>query len=65
VCENIFIYICAINNKNNKTMNAKFQTLLSTYEALEAKQDNGTITMTEQAMLCSLYEMLDQMLFNK
>jgi len=46
-------------------MNAKFQTLLSTYEALEAKQDNGTITMTEQAMLCSLYEMLDQMLFNK
>jgi hypothetical protein len=46
-------------------MNTKFQILLSTYETLEAKQDNGTITMTEQAMLCSLLEMLDEILFNK
>jgi len=44
-------------------MNTKFQTLLSAYEALEAKQDNGTITMTEEAVLCSLSEMLDEMLF--
>ncbi len=46
-------------------MNAKFQTVLSAYEALEAKQDNGTITMTEEAVLCSLLEILNEMLFNK
>jgi predicted RND superfamily exporter protein len=65
VVQEIAPYIRAINNKNNKTMNTKFQTLLSAYETLEAKQDNGTITMTEEAVLCSLSEMLDEMLFNK
>jgi hypothetical protein len=48
-----------------KAMNTKFQTLLSAYSALEAKQDNGTITMTEEAVLCRLSEMLNEMLFNK
>jgi len=46
-------------------MNTKFQTLLSAYAALEAKQDNGTITMTEEAVLCSLSEVLNEMLLNK
>jgi hypothetical protein len=46
-------------------MNTKFQTLLSAYEALEVKQDNGTITMTEQAVFCRLSEILNEMLFNK
>jgi len=56
-------YICAINN--NKTMNAKFKTYLSAYEALDAKQDNGTITMNEEVVLCRLYEIMNEMLFNK
>ncbi len=56
-------YICAINN--NKTMNAKFQTYLSAYEALEAKQENGTITDQEQIIRFNLYERLKEMLFNK
>jgi len=56
-------YICAINN--NKTMNAKFKTYLSAYEALEAKQENGTITDQEQIIRFNLYEILNEMLFNK
>jgi hypothetical protein len=46
-------------------MNAKFQTYLSAYEVLEAKQENGTITMNEEVALCRLYEILNDMLFNK
>ena len=56
-------YICAINN--NKTMNAKFKTYLSAYEALEAKQENGTITDQERIILFDLYEIMKEMLFNK
>jgi hypothetical protein len=63
--QDIALYICGTITLKHKAMNTKFQTLLSTYEALEAKQDNGTITMTEEAVLCSLSEMLDEMLFNK
>jgi hypothetical protein len=51
--------------QKHKAMNTEFQTLLSAYSALEAKQDNGTITMTEEAVLCRLSEMLNEMLFNK
>jgi len=46
-------------------MNAKFQTYLSAYEALEAKQENGTITDQEQIIRFNLYEILNEMLFNK
>jgi len=46
-------------------MNAKFQTYLSAYEVLEAKQENNTITDQEQIIRCRLYEILNEMLFNK
>jgi len=46
-------------------MNAKFKTYLSAYEALEAKQENGTLTMNEEVILCRLYEIMKEMLFNK
>jgi hypothetical protein len=46
-------------------MNAKFKTYLSAYEALEAKQENGTITDQEQIIRMNIYEILNDMLFNK
>ena len=37
-------------------------TLISTIANLEAKQDNGTITMTEEAILCKLIEMVENLI---
>ena len=56
------IYL-AINNNN--TMNAKLKVYLSAYEALEAKQENGTITDQENRIRLNIYEVINDMLFNK
>ena len=46
-------------------MNAKLKVYLSAYEALEAKQENGTITDQENRIRLNIYEVINDMLFNK
>ena len=37
--------------------------LINTIEKLEAKQDNGTITMTEEAILIKLIEIVESKIY--
>jgi len=43
----------------------KLSAIISQIEALEAKQDNGTITMSEQAYLCALIEIAESKIYAK
>ncbi len=38
--------------------------LIKCIESLENKQEAGTITMTEEAILCDLIELAEEKLFN-
>ena len=38
--------------------------LIALIEALENKQENGTITMSEQAIFCKLIEKVEDMLYS-
>ena len=44
-------------------MNQELRIITAQIEKLEAKRDNGTITMDEETLLCRLCERADEILF--